>query len=44
MYHKNVEKFGMNKTQKNILMTQIRAQNKCYKNRHEPVYLNTNRD
>ena len=44
MYRKNVEKFGMNKTQTNILMSQIRAQNKPYKNRNEPVYVNTQRD
>ena len=34
----------MNKTQANILMQQIRAENKNYRPRHEPFFVSTHRD
>lgn len=37
-------KVNSNQLQTNILMTQIRAENKQFKCRHEPVYINSHRD
>lgn len=37
-------KMIMTKTESNILMTQIRAEKKIYNCKHEPVFLNSNRE
>lgn len=44
MFDKLQPKMLMTRTETNILMTQIRAERKNFKCRHEPVFINSHRD
>ena len=44
MNERAIPKMMMTTTQSNVLMTQIRAERKHYKCRHEPVFINSHRD